>query len=313
MATSTRFVYRQYNTIDNSGTGAGQQWLHALWQIFQYLFVDCELADTGRWTLLDSSPTKASWANVSNIVDNSWFAFECTNGRRHWQGKFQATNVTALDEAPATTYSLVVSLSNAGGWDFKGAANGGFAGSSLPAGTHLVLGSSDISGTDGLFIMHGDRDTLLISMAANGTSVFDCGCYLGRFEPVVGTIPYPECILAAGAGNNGFDRTVNGVFGSAPSSFALDATTPTPSAVSCQCYTSGWMDDAHQPDPFTSQYHYRPIEIAISDSPLGSLRGTYAAAALSAKTRMDHNRKLVLHSGITTSGVAIKHNGTLPP
>lgn len=290
-------------------------WNHSLWQIFQYLFVDCDTVDSGRWHLLDSSPAVGSWTNPTNIVDNSWFAFECFMGQRQWQGKFQSTNVATLDEAPASTFLLVGSLSPGGGWTAKGAANGGFSASVLPAGAHLVLGGGNPgTGSDGTIIIHGDRDTLLIAIAPNTTSDYDAGCYMGRFDPFVDEIANPECLLVAGAANNGFDRSANGVFSEAPSeSFVLDATTPTPAAVTGQVYTSGWLDSAHQPDPFTGQWHYRPLELAIPTSPMGFLKHTWGAAGLSSKSRMDYRRKLVLHSGDNDYGVTIKHNGTLPP
>ena len=316
MPSSTALVYRQYQTLDNSGSGPGTQWLRALWEVYQWLFADCEAADSGRWSLLGSSPAAPSWSAAANIVDNSWFALECSLGRHQWQAKFQATNVAALDEAPGLTYCLAVSLSPAGGWVAKGGANGGFSGTTIPAGTHLLLGGSDISGADGRVTIHGDRDTVLIAIATSGSTDYDAGGYLGRFEPFVDEIPYPECLLTAwdGVGSpKGFDRTaLGGVFGAAPGgSYALDSAVP-PVADTCQVWTPGWLTSARQPNPFSGQFHWRPLELSISTSPLGYLRHVDSAAGLISGSRIDYRRKLVLHNANADVAVAIKHNGTQP-
>lgn len=312
MPSSTAYAYRQYQTIDNSGSGAGTQWLHALWHIYQYLFSDADTVDSGRWELLDSSPAPAAWSTATNVVNNSWFAIECKTGRRQWQAKFQATNTVVLDEAPVVTYALVVSLSPGGGWSGKGLANGGFASTSVPAGAHIYLGGGDIAGIDGRIYVHGDRDTLLVAIAANGNTDYDCGGYIGRFDPFTSAILYPECVLGGydGTARRGFDRSTDGgAFATSPAaSYALNAT---PTGVTAGSFTPAWIDASHQPDPFSGMYTYRPLELAISNAPLGYLRGVWAAAGPAARTRMDYRRKLVLHASAADYAVAIKHDGSV--
>lgn len=320
MANSTALAYRQFQSIDNTGTGAGQQWLHLLWQIFQYFMDSADDVDTGRWRLVDSSPAMGSWGTLSNIVDNSWFVIEAQKGRRQWQAKFQATNVTALDETPGGSYRIAVNLCSGGGWTAKGDANGGFAASSVVASTNLLLGGTDQSGNpDGEVIIHGDRDTVLIASTLAGSVNFVCGCYLGRFEADTSAITYPECVLTAwdGAGSpKGFDRApTGGVFAETPAdSFVLNQNTPSPSGEPVQCWTPGWITDGtHEPSSFSSEYHYRPIDATSNTALLGTLRLVFSCCSIVCRSRLNARQLLVLNGGSTQYGVAIQHNGIIPP
>lgn len=314
MTSSSAVIYRQYETIDNSADAAGKQWLHALWHIYQFLFSDNNAIDNGRWILKASSPSAANWSSASNIVDNSWFVAEAALGRYKWQVKFQATNATVLDESPSNARTLVCCLSPAGGWVSKGGANGGFSGTSVPSSGNLALGGGIIGGINGEVIFIGDRDTLVLGIATNSKLSFNAGGYVGLYDVMTDNIPYPLCLLGcwAGAGySKGFDRVVGGSFSAAPTaSYVLDNTG---TGVTCACYTSGWLDTAHQPDVWTSRYHFRPMELVISTSPLGFLRHVWGVGGLGSKSRLDYRQKLVLHNGDPDHGVAIKHNCTYPP
>jgi hypothetical protein len=313
MATSTAMAYRQSAAVDNSSTGAGQQWLHQLWHLFQYFFVDAAAVDSGRWRLVECSPAVGDWATLTNIVDNSWFVVEAYAGRRQWQAKFQATNLDALDEVPSTSNCLAVNLCSGGGWTTKGGTNGGFEASPLPGTGNKLLGGVATTGTNGEMLVHGDRDTVLVAGTQTGTDNFKNGCYLGRFEPDNDRILYPECVLVPWNGSGspkGFDRSAGGCFATTPADSAvLNHVLPFPTLEVVQVHTSGWMDDAHQPSAFSSEYTYRPLEISSVSAYLGMLRLVWSCAKLLCKSRMDSRQKLVLHGGTTTYGVCVKHNG----
>jgi len=314
MANSTALAYRQASVVDNSGTGAGQQWLHRLWHLYQYFFEDAELVDNGRWRLVDSSPAQVDWETLSNIVDNSWFVVEAYAGRRKWQAKFQATNGTPLDETPSTSYSLVVNLSPGAGWTGKGNPNGGFSASPVFDSDNKLIGGNNASGTDAEMFIHGDRDTVLVAGTQNGTDGFVNGCYLGRIEADTERILYPEIVLTPwdGTGNpKGFDRnTLGGCFSLNPAgSFVLNQATPYPMIEAVQVHTPGWMDSDHQPSAFSNEYTYRPLEVSSVNAYLGLLRLVWSCAALVVKSRLDNRQKIVLHGGDSTFGVCIKHNG----
>jgi hypothetical protein len=312
MANSTAITFSQSLAIDNSGTGAGTQWLSVLHDLFRAFFADADDVDSGRWRLVDSSPVVGDWSSIANVVDNSWFVVEALKGRQQWQCKFQATNVAALDEAPAGTYRVAARFSPGGGWTAKGAANGGFAAAPTVASANLLLGGGDYTAAaNGVVHVHSDRDTVLIAIAHTGTAAYDGGCYVGRIDPDTDRIPYPSCLLTAGAVLAGFDRA--GAFATTPTeSFALSSAL-VPVADVCEVHTSGWMDTAHQPSFFSGEYTYRPLEIAGSDSPLGYLRLIWSCANLAALSRMDNRQKLVLHNGGLSNGVAVVHNGLILP
>ena len=314
---STALAYRQFETVDNTGTGAGQQWLHCLWHLYQYFFTDAEAVDSGRWRLVDSSPAAGSWSTVGNIVDNSWFVVEAQNGRQQWQAKFQASNVAALDETPAGTYRLAVNLSPGGGWVSKGGGNGGFTTSAVFDSNNKLLGGGNNSGSnDGSLIIHGDRDTVLIGISPVDADTFTSGAYVGRFEADTSKILWPTCVLTAWDGSGspkGFDRATGGVFHSSPSgSFVLNADSPTPLEEAVSVWAPGWLNNAHQPSSFSQSYHYRPLEIASVSAPLGFLRLVYGCAGVGVLSRLDNRQLLVLHGGGANYGVAIRHNGVLP-
>jgi hypothetical protein len=320
MANSTALAYRQFQSIDNTGTGAGQQWLHLLWQCFQYFMDSADEVDAGRWRLVDSSPAMGSWGTLSNIVDNSWFVIEAQKGRRQWQAKFQATNVAALDESPAGTYRLAINLCSGGGWTAKGGANGGFASSAVVCSTNLLLGGTDQSANpDGEVIIHGDRDTVLIASTLTGDVDFACGAYLGRFEADTSTITYPECILTpwdGGGSPKGFDREpTGGVFATTPAdSFVLNQNTPAPIGEPVQCWTPGWLSTGtHEPSGFSGEYHYRPIDITSNSAYLGTLRLVFSASGVTSRSRLNARQLLVLNNAAATYSVAIQHNGVVPP
>jgi len=315
MANSTAMAYRQAQAVDNSGTGAGKQWLHQLWHLYQYFFVDAEAVDNGRWRLVDSDPVAGSWTDPLNIVDNSWFVVEAQAGRRQWQAKFQASNVLNLNEVPSTTYSLVVNLSSGGGWVSKGGANGGFSTSPVYDSDNQLMGGNNVTGLDGEIIIHGDRDTVLVAGTQNGTTAFENGCYLGRFEPDTDRIVYPECVLVPwdGAGSpKGFDRSTGGVFHLNPSgSHVLNEDSPIPNSEPVQVHAPAWMDSAHQPSAFSSEFTFRPLDISSNSAFLGTLRLVWAVAGSVVKSRLDNRQKLVLHGGTNDVGVALKHNGVV--
>jgi hypothetical protein len=201
MANSTAITFSQNLTTDNSGAGAGTQWLSALYRLFHALFTDAHVVDSGRWRLVDCSPAVGDWSTITNVVDNSWFVVESFKGRQQWQCKFQATNVAALDEAPGGTYRLAASLSPGGGWTAKGDPNGGFAVAPTVASDNLLVSGEDLSAVaNGVLHVHSDRDTLLVAIAGTGTTAFDGGCYVGRFDPDTDRIPYPSCLLTAWSG-----------------------------------------------------------------------------------------------------------------
>jgi len=154
----------------------------------------------------------------------------------------------------------------------------------------------------------------LIAFSHNTTDAYASGGYIGRFDSFLDEIPYPECLLGCWDGTGtpkGFDRSTGGVFSSAPGdSFALNFLL---AAVTCQTWAPDWLVGARQPDPFTNQFHYRPLELTISNSPLGYLRNVWACAGTSSLSRMDYRRKLVLHDSASDYGVCIHHNGLLPP
>jgi hypothetical protein len=317
MANSTALAYRQSATVDNSGTGAGTQWLHRLWHLYQYFFTDAEAVDNGRWRLVDSSPAQVDWGTLANIVDNSWFVVEAYAGRRRWQAKFQATNVLPLDEVPSTTYSLVVNLSSGAGWTGKGNPNGGFSTSPVFDSDNKLLGGLNVAaGADAEMFVHGDRDTVLVAGGQNGITAFQNGCYLGRFEADSDLILYPEVVLVPwnGAGGpKGFDRDpAGGCFSLNPAdSFVLNAATPYPLPELVQVHTPAWMDNAHQPSAFSNEFTYRPLGISSVNAYLGLLRLVWSCAKLVTKSRMDNRQKLVLHGGTSDYGVCIKHNGVV--
>lgn len=320
MPISTAITYRQtLSDIDNSGAGAGQMWNQVLYELFHYFFTTSEAVDTGRWRLVRHSlASAATWNTVTNVVDNTYFVVEAYKGQRVWQAKFQSSNVAVLDEAPATTHSLVCCLSPDAGWNSKGAANYGFANTTTPASSNLYLGGSDLTGNaDGSILIHGDRDTVLIAGTLAGTQSYAFGGYLGRFERENAAITKPECLLTAFDGvavPNGFDRGTGGAFSSAPGgSYALDSTT---TADTVACYTSGWLSSAYQPGMFTpTTYNARPIEIVNQDSYLGTLRMIWGCGNLAAGSRLDALQKLVLHDTDAESAVCIQHNGAalIPP
>jgi hypothetical protein len=317
MSNSTALAYRQFQTVDNSGTGAGQQWLHRLWHLYRYFFVDADAVDSGRWRLVAAS--SIDWSAASNVVDNSWFVIEAQSGRQHWQAKFQATNVTALDELPVISYGLAVSLSPGGGWGTKGGTNRGFTGTLVPASQNLLLGGTNMSGpTNALMSIHGDRDTVLIASTLSGTTTYLCGGYLGRFEADTDRISYPECLLTAWSGlgtPQGFDRfSGGGCFAQNPSgSYALNALG---AASAAQVWTPEWISSGtHEPSSFSREFHYRPLELTCSGALLGTLRLVWACGGLASYSRMDSRQKLVLHGNHINAGVCIKHNGVVytPP
>jgi hypothetical protein len=316
MAVSTALAYRQYVTVDNSGTGAGQQWLHRLWHLYQYFFTDADTVDSGRWRLVASSAI--NWASASNVVDNSWFVVEAQSGRQHWQAKFQASNVAGLDESPGTNYCLAVVLSPGGGWGVKGGGNNGFTLTTVPASSNLLLGGTNVTGTnDARMNVHGDRDTVLIASCLSDVNAFTCGGYVGRFEPDTDRITYPVCALSAWEGTGvpkGFDRyTSGGCFAQNPSdSYVLDNDFDT--VETAQVWTPEWISSgSHEPSVFSGEYHYRPMELTGPHALLGTLRLVWACGGLATYSRMDSRQKLVLHGGHTNHGVCIKHNGTLAP
>jgi hypothetical protein len=315
MAASTALAYRQFQSVDNTGAGAGQQWLHRLWHLYQYFFTDAEAVDGGRWNLVDE--VGIDWSSASNVTDNSWFVVEAQAGRQHWQAKFQATNSTGLDETPGLSYCLVVILSPAGGWGVKGGGNNGFTGTVVPASANLLLGGLDMSGNpDGVMSVHGDRDTVLIASTSSDVTAFDCGGYVGRFEADTDRIPYPCCALTAWDGfgaPKGFDRySGGGCFSQNPSaSYTLDQSV---AADTVQVWTPEWISSgSHEPSAFSGDYHYRPLEATCSNAFLGTLRLVWACGGLATYSRMDSRQKLVLHASHVHAGVAIKHNGVVPP
>lgn len=294
-------------------------WNQALYELFHYFFTTSEAVDTGRWRLVAHSlAAAADWNTVANVVDNSWFVVEAFNGLRLWQAKFQNSNVAALDEAPATTYSLVCCLSPDGGWGAKGGANGGFTGTATPVSGNLYLGGSNITGnSDSSILIHGDRDTVLIAGTLAGKQSFAFGGYVGRFDRETNSITKPECLLTAwdGVGSpNGFDRGVGGAFHANPGgSYALDSTS---TLDTLSCFTSGWLTSAYQPGLFTpTTFNVRPIEIVNLDSYLGTLRLLWACGNLASGSRLDGLQKLVLHNMDANVGVCIQHNGSalIPP
>lgn len=320
MPVSTALTYRQtLAAIDNSAAGAGQMWNQVLYELFHYFFTTSEAVDTGRWRLVAHSlGAAADWNTVGNVVDNSWFVVEAFKGQRLWQAKFQNANVAALDEAPATTYSLVCRLSPDGGWTAKGDPNGGFNGTATPASNNLYVGGSDLTGNaDSSVLIHGDRDTVLIAGTLAGKEAYKFGCYVGRFDRETSLITQPECLLTAwdGAGSpNGFDRGAGGAFNATPGgSYALDSTTTTDTVT---CYTSSWLTSTYQPGQFTpNTFNVRPIEITNQDSYLGTLRLIWACGNLASGSRLDGLQKLVLHDADANVGICIQHNGLalIPP
>lgn len=313
MANSTALAYRQNATVDNGGTGSGQQWLHRLWQLFQYFFTDADAVDNGRWRLVDSSPIVTSWSTITNITDNSWFVIESYAGRRKWQAKFQATNVNPLDELPGIPYCLVVNLCSGAGWTGKGNSNGGFAASPVQDSDNKLLGGLNTSGMNGEMFIHGDRDTVLVAGTQQGVTDFKNGCYIGRFEADNSLILYPECVLVPWDGSGspkGFDRNTSGCFARIPSdSHVLNETLPYPNTEPVQVHTPVWMDNTHQPSAFSGEFTYRPLEISSNSAYLGRLRLVWSCAGLGTKSRLESRQKLVLHGGNSNYGVCIKHNG----
>jgi hypothetical protein len=310
-------AYRQAAVVTNSASGAGKKWLHRLWHLFQYFFTDAEAVDNGRWRLVDCSPAPGSWATATNVVDNSWFVVESYAGRRKWQAKFQATNASPLDEVPSNTYCLAVNLCSGAGWTAKGGANGGFAASPVSSTGNKLLGGLNVS-VDGEMTIHGDRDTVIVAGTQTGTDLFTNGCYLGRFEPDTSLITYPECVLVPWNGSGspkGFDRnTTGGLFYLNPADSAvLNQVTPFPALEAVQVHTPAWMDNAHQPSAFSSEFTYRPFEISSVSAYLGMLRLVWSCAGLVVKSRLDNRQKLVLHGGNNNFGVCIKHNGVVLP
>jgi len=320
MANSTALAYRQFQAIDNTGTGAGQQWLHVLWHLFQYFMDDADNVDAGRWRLVESDPIMSAWGSLSNIVDNSWFVVEAQKGRRQWQAKFQASNVTALDETPSSSYSLVVNFCSGGGWTAKGDPNGGFSASGVYDSQNKLMGGTDQSGNpDGEIIIHGDRDTVIVASALSGNTDFSCGAYLGRFESDTGAIVYQECVLVPWDGTGspkGFDRDPGGgLFATTPAdSFVLNQDIPIPNREPVQVWTSGWLSTgSHEPSGFSDEYHYRPLEITSNTALLGTLRLVYGCSNIICRSRLNSRQLLVLNGSSATYGVAIKHNGVIPP
>lgn len=317
MANSTAMAYRQAVTITNSASGAGKKLLHRLWHLFQYFFTDAETVDNGRWRLVDCSPVQASWATATNIVDNSWFVVESYAGRRKWQAKFQATNSSPLDEVPSNTYCLAVNLCSGAGWVAKGGGNGGFTASPVACSGNKLMAGTNVT-VNGEMFVHGDRDTVIVAGTQSGVDSFINGCYLGRFEADTTRITYPECVLVPwnGVGSpKGFDRNpTGGLFSLNPAGSAvLNHVSPIPTIEAVQVHTSGWMDNAHQPSAFSSEFTYRPFEISSVSAYLGMLRLVWSCAGLVVKSRLDSRQKLVLHAGLNTYGVCIKHNGLVIP
>lgn len=312
---STALIYRQWAVIDNSGSGAGQQYNHVLWNLYQYFMTDPVTIDSGRWRLVDASAIV--WAAAANVVDNSWFVVEAFKGRRQWQVKFQATNVAALDESPGITYCLVANICSGGGWTAKGGANGGFAASSLVCSGNRLLGGLSMAGSNGSLLIHGDRDTVLVAFTPSGTSNWTSGAYVGRFEPESSAIPYPEALLTAwdGFGSpKGFDRSSSGVFSTSPSgNHHVLSSGLVPTSQTAQVWTSGWLDTSHQPSSFSGAFTSRPLEISGPDAPLGYLRLVWAVSGMTAGSRLDARQKLVLHAAAPGFGVAIQHNGLASP
>lgn len=310
MANSSTLAYYQNQVLDQSGVGAGQQWLHALFLLYRYFFTVAHGVDSARFRRVDSSLTTAQWGALAAVVDNTWFVVEATKGKQVWQAKFQATNVAPLDEAPGITYCLACSLSPGAGWTAKGDPNGGFAASAVVASANLMLGGTDVTGANGTLFVHGDRDTVLIAMATHGAAAYNTGAYVGRFEPESDRIPYPSVLLTAWDGVGaftGFDRT--GCFALTPSdSFLLSSATP-PVSTNGFVFTSQWLVTSTQPSAFSGEYTYRPIELCMMDAFVGYLRLVWGCAGLAALSRLDSRQKLVLHGGDLDAGVAISHNG----
>jgi len=316
MATSTALAYRQvFNSIDNSGNGPGQQWNHVLWELYHYFFTTAEAVDSGRWTVVDSNLSTLQWANAVNVVDNSWFVVAAAKGRHggnsNVQFKFQATNVAALNEAPVGTYRVIASMVSNAVWTGKGNPNGGWAaGVTLFTGNLLIAGNNITGNPAGSMVVHGDRETVLVAGTLSGQDAFAWGCYIGRFDTETDRVTYPECLLTAWDGvgaPKGFDRSVGGAFAPTPGSSAmLDENL---AITTCNVWTSGWMDAAHEPSLFSGEYHYRPLELTTTNCYVGTLRMVWSCANLGARSRMDTRQKLVLHDVALTSGVTIQHNG----
>lgn len=320
MATSSAIVWRRnLSNVDNSGTGAGTQWLNVLYEIYHYFFTTANAIDSGRWELIDSNLTALQWGTLGNVVDNSWFvvrAPQCRyGGTNPLLYKFQATNVAALDETPAGTYRLVVSMHNDATWHAKGAFNGGYT-SGIPylaySGNKLVGGTNQNGNPDGSLIVVGDRETVLIASTLTGQDDYDCGAYLGRYLPDTDCITHPTCLLTAwdGVGNpKGFDRTAGGVFDENPGgSYCVNHNAV---ADVVKVWSPGWLTNVYQPSRFVTQWNYRELEITCTRSYLGKLRLVWAVGALASRSRFDSRQKLVLHGNAGyNDGVAVVHDGT---
>jgi hypothetical protein len=307
LATSTAWVYSQFQQIEVDTSAAGKQWLHALYLLYQHLLVDSGSVDAGRWVLVDAS--HVDWTDKNLVVDNSWFVVRCGTGESPWEVKFQATNVAALDESPSTTYSLMATLSPAGGWQSKGAGNGGFSGTSVPSGT-VLFGGGALSGTV-LQTCHSDRDTLLVATSLDGS--YEVGGYIGKYNTDLPVL-YPQLALGGWDGtgsSDGFHRGTAGCFGIFPASSYVLNHQNLANTVSVR--SPGWLTTGTQPNPWTAAYDYTPLDIVISNAYLGTLRGVCATAAPN-NSRIDNRRKLVVtRDSIDDISVAIKNNGVAAP
>jgi len=304
--------------ISNSGTGAGKQWLAALFEIYHYFFTTSELIDSVRWELVASNLTSVQWQTVGNVVDNSWFVVRATQSRYGGDNpllyKFQATNVAALNEAPAGTYRLVVSMHSNATWLAKGAGNGGYA-SDVPylaySGNLLLGGTNQVGNPNGSVFIAGDRETVLIAGTLFGSDYYDWGGYLGRYTPDVDQITHPECIVTAWDGTGspkGFDRSAGGAFDENPgNSYCIDHNN---NVDTVKVWSPGWLHQTWQPSHFVQQWNYRELEITNSMSFLGKLRLVWAVGALASRSRIDARQKVVLHgTAAYDDGVAVINDG----
>jgi hypothetical protein len=159
----------------------------------------------------------------------------------------------------------------------------------------------------------GDRDTVVVSATLDGVADFACGGYLGRFdaEPLVA---YPELILAACNGSGvpgGFDRS--GAFSASPGGSHVLRPGPSPISQAVGVYTSDWMASAGQPSKYSGYYTYRPLDVVTTDTFLGALRFVWACAGLDSGSRFNNREKIVEHYSNAGNGVAVIHDGTIPP
>jgi hypothetical protein len=110
----------------------------------------------------------------------------------------------------------MATLSPAGGWQSKGAGNGGFSGTSVPSGT-VLFGGGALSGTV-LQTCHSDRDTLLVATSLDGS--YEVGGYIGKYNTDLPVL-YPQLALGGWDGtgsSDGFHRGTAGCFGIFPAS-----------------------------------------------------------------------------------------------